>query len=59
MRWVWAIRLMLLVAIPVAILENEGRIHTLSGTIGRIVLVLLLAVHLLVVMRLARRGRDL
>lgn len=51
----WTIRLMLAAAIPVAILENEGRVHTLSGTVGLLVLVLLLTVHFLVVVRIARR----
>lgn len=57
MRSVWAIRAMLLAAIPIALLETDGTIPTLSGRPALIVLVILLTIHLLVVVRIARRNR--
>lgn len=63
MRWVWAIRLMVVAACAVAacavaILEREGIVRPpLSGNLGLAVLILLLAIHFLVVVRIARRQR--
>lgn len=55
MRWVWAIRAMFLIAVPVALLENAGTIPTLRGDIATIVLVILLTIHFMVVVRVAKR----
>lgn len=57
MRWVWAIRLMVVAACAVAELEAEGIIRPPGGHLGLAILVVLLVVHFLVVARIARRGR--
>lgn len=57
MRAAWAIRGMLVLAIPVAMLERSGKIHTPTGVLGLVLLIVLLMVHFLVVARIARRNR--
>jgi hypothetical protein len=54
--WVWSIRLMVVAACAVAILECEGIIRPpFTGNLGLGVLVVLLTIHFLVVVRIARR----
>lgn len=57
MRAAWAIRAMLVLAIPVAMLERSGKIRTPTGLLGLVILIVLLIVHFLVVARIAKRNR--
>jgi len=59
MVWVWLIRAMVVAVVPIALLENAGTIPTLHGRIATLVLVIGLTVHLLAVVRLARKRRRM
>lgn len=57
MRWVWTMRVMLLLTITVAILENAGDIRPPSGWIALLIVVGTLVLNFLVVARSARKNR--
>lgn len=58
MRWVWTIRLMLVAACVVAILEHEGVIRPVSHTVAVVVVAVCLALNYLVYRRATRTLRN-